>query len=96
VQLTFPTVNAVITGTVQIMGSANIENFQFYKLEFGVGDNPPQWSFILSNNTPVVNGPLGVWDTSPLPAGNYKLRLVVVDVTGNYPPPCEVPVIIQK
>jgi hypothetical protein len=34
--------------------------------------------------TPVVNGPLGVWQTGGLPAGMYSLRLRVVKVDGNY------------
>ncbi len=96
VLITSPGVNAILKGPVEVKGTANIPNFQFYKLEFGIGPNPQNWSFILSGNAPVVGGTLGVWDTSPLPPGEYKLRLVVVDITGNYPPPCEVPVKIQK
>ncbi len=94
--ITSPGVNAVVKGVVEIRGTASIPNFQFYKLEFGIGPNPQNWSFILSGNAPVVGGTLGVWDTSPLPPGEYRLRLVVVDITGNYPPPCEVPLKVQK
>ncbi|RLC82632.1 MAG: hypothetical protein DRI61_01760 [Chloroflexi bacterium] len=96
VNITSPGVNAVLQGPVQVIGTANIQNFQYYKLEFGIGENPENWSFILSGNQPVINGVLGVWDPSPLPPGDYKLRLVVVDITGNFPPPCVVPVKIKK
>ncbi|MCS7286120.1 MAG: hypothetical protein RMK30_02675 [Anaerolineae bacterium] len=96
VVITSPGVNATIRGPVEIKGTANIPNFQFYKLEFGAGQNPQLWSFILSGNTPVVGGTLGIWDPSPLPPGEYRLRLVVVDITGNYPPPCEIPIRIQR
>lgn len=94
--ITSPGVNATLRGAVEVRGTANFPNFQFYKLEFGIGHEPQAWFFILSSNTPVVEGILGVWDTSPLPPGEYKLRLVVVDITGNYPPPCEVPVKVRK
>lgn len=96
VVITSPGVNTVVKGPVEIKGTANIPNFQFYKLEFGTGQEPREWSFILSGNAPIVGGTLGVWDTSPLPPGEYKLRLVVVDITGNYPPPCEILVRVQK
>ena len=32
----------------------------------------------------MVNGPLGTWNPSGLAAGEYRLRLVTVDVTGNF------------
>jgi len=95
-RLTFPPMNAVLRGAVEIVGTANIRDFQYYKLEFGPGDSPTSWSFILSGDKKVVNGPLGVWDTSALAPGVYTLRLVVVDITGNYPEPCTVRVIIER
>jgi hypothetical protein len=88
--------NAQLRGAVQIIGTAAIERFQFYKLEFGAGDNPGQWTFLLNGTAPVSGGLLGVWDTGPLSAGVYALRLVVVDQTGNFPEPCKVVVNIVK
>lgn len=93
-RLTYPTVNAVLKGPVQILGSAYVEEFDYYKFEFrpqGVSE----WSFLQSFKTPVTKGLLGVWDTSNLPPGNYWFRLVVVKKDGNYLEPCQVPVIIQ-
>ena len=78
------------------MGTAAIDGFQYYKLEMGVGRNPGEWSFLFSNETPLRDGELGKWDTGPLPAGEYTLRLVVVDQTGNFPTPCQVTVNIVK
>jgi len=89
-RLTSPGVNAVVSGVISVSGSAAIENFQYYKLEFGVGSNPQEWSFIMSRQEPVNEGVLGTWDTAVVPDGVYTLRLVVVDNTGNYPLPCEV------
>ena len=93
-RLTYPTVNAVLKGVVEIRGSAYIDNFDYYKFEFrhkGATD----WSFVQRFKDTVADGLLGVWDTSSFPAGGYFFRLVVVDKTGNYPPPCEVEVTIE-
>jgi hypothetical protein len=95
VRLTNPTVNAVLKGAVEIRGSANIGEFQFYKFEIKGETTSGEWRTIATNDTPVTDGFLGVWDTSALPAGAYAFRLVVVDKTGNYPEPCEVNVIIE-
>ena len=96
VSLTAPGLGTEVRGAVQVTGSANIPRFQFYKLEYGIGENPATWYFMLSGCAPVSGGVLGVWDTSPLPAGVYSLRLVVVDQTGNFPEPCKTVVTIVK
>ena len=94
-RLTYPTVKATLRGAVQVFGSACVDNFWYYKFEFRSEDFADEWHFIQRYEAPVEDGLLGVWDTSPLPAGNYSFRLVVVDKTGNYPPPCEVRVTIE-
>jgi hypothetical protein len=93
-RLTNPTVNAVLKGVVEIRGSANIDNFGYYKFEFR-SEGASEWSFIQDFKEPVADGILGSWNTAGLPAGTYTFRLVVVDKTGNYPEPCEVDVIIE-
>ncbi|MEE8163474.1 MAG: CdaR family protein [Anaerolineae bacterium] len=93
-RLTYPAVNAVLKGSVQILGSANVDNFGYYKFEFR-HEGVSEWSFLQRFGEPVADGLLGVWDTSALPAGNYWFRLVVVRKDGNYLEPCQVPVIIQ-
>ena len=95
-RLTNPTVNAVLKGVVEFRGSANIDDFQFYKLELKGEATSGEWQTIFTGETPVTDGFLGTWDTSALPAGAYTFRLVVVDNTGNYPvAPCEVNVTIE-
>jgi len=87
--------NAVLTGVVDIRGSAQIDFFDYYKFEFR-HEGAAEWSFVERFDHTVVDGVLGVWDTSPpLPAGSYIFRLVVVDKSGNYPEPCEVEVTIE-
>ncbi|MBI2845571.1 MAG: hypothetical protein HYX86_03385 [Chloroflexi bacterium] len=92
VQVTSPGVGASLAGVVEVRGTAAIENFWYYKLEFGIGEGPGDWSWITAGYEPVVDGFLGNWDTSTLPPGAYTLRLVVVDNTGNFPQPCPVTV----
>ena len=92
-RLTNPTVNAVLKGAVEIRGSANIDDFDYYKFEVR-SEGILEWSFLQSFPDPVADGFLGVWDTSTLPAGNYWFRLVVVKKDGNYHS-CEVEVTVE-
>ena len=85
VQITSPERNAEVRGVIPIIGSASLPDFQFYKIEFGVGPNPADWAVIGSlRDAPVVNGQLEVWDTTKLPDGVYTLRLQAVKQDGNY------------
>jgi hypothetical protein len=93
-RLTYPIINAVLKGPVQILGSAHVDNFGYYKFECR-HEGISEWSFLQSFEEPVVDGLLGVWDTSTLLPGNYWFRLVVVKKDGNYIEPCQVPVIVQ-
>jgi len=98
-RLVYPTVNAVLKGSVQILGSARVDasdaGFGYYKFEYR-REGVSEWSFLQQFGEPVTDGLLGVWDTSPLPPGNYWFRLVVVKKDGNYIEPCQVPVIIVR
>lgn len=81
-----PASNAVVRGTVQIVGSSDHPSFQFYAIEFSpepvTGD---QWQIIgATHNTPVINGVLETWDTTLVPDGSYTLRLRTVRLDGNY------------
>jgi len=85
-----------LRGRIDIHGTANIPDFQFYKVEFASAEQPERWNSVTEEHkTPVTEGVLEVWDTSALPEGEYILRLTVVDKTGNYPTPCQVQVSIK-
>jgi len=97
--ITSPGVNQVVSGTVQIRGSAEATNFDYYKLEYAVGanaDETAEYRYFAGGNEPVNNGPLGSFDSLALPNRAYTLRLIVVDTTGNYPEPCQVTVLVQN
>jgi len=84
---------AQVEGIVEVYGSANIENFDYYKLEFrGPGQD---WSYVQHFNTPVLEGALGQWNSDTVPPGAYEFRLLVVDTLGNYPEPCTVRLAVQ-
>ena len=82
----------MLEGAVEIRGTANIDNFDYYKFEFRP-EEATDWSFVQSFEEPVVDDSLGIWDTSTLSAGDYWFRLQVVQIDGNYKR-CEVPVTI--
>ncbi|MCB0228659.1 MAG: hypothetical protein KDI07_15715 [Anaerolineae bacterium] len=79
-----PGANQQINGPVQVVGTAQTGSFQYYKIEFKPAGASGDFSFYARRDNPVVNGPLGTWDPSGLPAGAYQLRLVTVDATGNF------------
>ncbi len=86
-EISSPLPNTQIRGRVQIKGSATHSNFDFYKVEFGPGENPgdEQMSIIGTiHQNQLTNDLLETWDTTTVPDGTYTLRLRVVDKTGNY------------
>ena len=85
--ITQPGVGQSFTGPVAIVGTATHENFDYYKLEYGAGANPDVWSYFAGGEAPVVGGRLGTLNA--LPPGTYSIRIVVVDKSGNFPPPCQ-------
>jgi hypothetical protein len=66
--------------TLQIVGSAYIDDFASYTLDFGAGDNPTLWTPITDQRAQAVDRALlGVWNTTGLAPGRYRLRLRAVD-----------------
>jgi len=97
VRINSPRSNAVVSGRVAIQGTATHSRFQFYKLEYGQGEKPTSWNVIGDiHKASVTNGVLGELDTKMLPNGVYWLQLTVVDQSGNFPPPCQVRVVVQN
>jgi hypothetical protein len=96
-RLTSPQPGGTASKAVQILGTANTPDFDYYKLEYSTTGRQDQWAVVTDlHRRPVESGLLDVWDTSALPNGVYNLRLVVVDKTGNYPLPCSVRVNVSN
>jgi hypothetical protein len=86
-QITSPRDQAAVRGLVPIEGSATHPQFQKYEIHYGPQPNPgDQWTPIGGSpfTVPVVQGRLGLWDTTIIPDGVYSLRLRVVRLDGNY------------
>lgn len=87
-----PIAGAVISGQVDVRGSANIPDFAFYVLEIStVGDN---WLNLYTDDKPVQDGLLGRWNASLYPPGEYAFRMIVYDARGAFPEPCTIPITI--
>lgn len=99
-QLSAPVAGQLLSGAVQVEGTADIPGFDFYKFEINGLFTGGEWRTIGEVwRTPVRGGVLGVWDASPIvqaAPGLYFFRLVVVDRTGNSPPPCVIQVRIAS
>jgi hypothetical protein len=86
-QITSPRDRAAVRGLVPVEGSATDPQFQKYEVHFGPEPNPgDQWTPLEGSPfvVPVVQGRLGLWDTTIVPDGVYSLRLRVVRLDGNY------------
>jgi hypothetical protein len=95
IEITFPENGQEISGVIQVVGSADIPTFGFYKFEIRRPDDPI-WLTIQAGNTVVSNGRLGDWDTTRLTPGEYQLGLVVVDNQAQASPPCIVQLSVAR
>jgi membrane peptidoglycan carboxypeptidase len=67
-----------VRGAVVIRGNATDPNLQLYRLDYGEGLNPTEWTQIGSTHfSPAYNAELGIWDARTL-NGLYSLRLTVL------------------
>jgi hypothetical protein len=97
--ITSPGNGQVISGTVEIMGSATHENFLYYKLEYAQGESiDPDATFVYlaDARVQVTGGLLAAFDSTTFANGAYTLKLTVVDNSGNFPPPCTVSTVITN
>jgi len=87
IMITDPRPGTDVRGIVNIMGTANVPNFGFYKYEIApVGTQ--NWATVSAARDPVVNASLGNWSTTSLTNGEYFLRLVITDNVGKELEPC--------
>lgn len=91
IEITSPVDGEQISGVVPVIGTANIENFGFYKIELKPV-NSPDWVTLQAGNAVVSQSKLGDWDTRRLIPGEYQLGLVLVDNQARLAPACVVQV----
>ena len=89
--------NEAVNGTIQVIGTAAHDQFQYYKIEYASGPHAANnFVYLAGGNSPVVNGVLGNVDTGVLGNGLWTLQWIVVDQTGNFPEPCRVTIAVQN
>ncbi|MBM4424106.1 MAG: penicillin-binding protein [Chloroflexi bacterium] len=68
-----------VRGTVPITGTVKSDNFSFFRVQFGPGLNPTQWTQIGGDRgEQLENAELQLWDTAGLPNGLYSVQLLAV------------------
>jgi hypothetical protein len=92
--LTAPKSGQRIAGSFEVDGTANIPNLAFYKFEISGAGTNGEWLSLGVGTEPKVNDKLGSFDATAREPGNYAFRLVVLDSSGNFPPPCVVTITI--
>jgi hypothetical protein len=88
---TVPSPGQEVRDTITLEGTVKIENFGFYKYEVAP-QGSDAWATISAGREVVENGALGLWDTSVVTPGDYRLRLIAIDNQGEPTAPCIVPV----
>lgn len=92
-RITSPIADQTVTGQVVVQGGANTLGFAQYKFEIRGASTGDAWVVVATNNVSVPDpGLLGTWDSTSLSPGRYVLRLVVSQIDGTFPTPCEVPI----
>ena len=68
-----------IFGVFTIKGSASHPSFQAYQLSFALSDDSTETWFLIGEpqSNSVVDGGIGLWDTTGITDGDYRLRLEV-------------------
>ena len=90
-----PGMNETVSGSVSMVGTATHESFQYYKVEYASA-GASTFSYLAGDKNPVVNGFLATINTNTLGNGAWTIQLIVVDQTGNWPPPCQVTIVVNN
>ncbi len=75
-QITSPQRFSIVSGATEIYGSADGDDFAYYILEYGLGDNPSEYFQLTNSSSPVTEGLLGTLPGDSIP-GLYTIRLNV-------------------
>jgi len=87
IMITSPNPGETLNSVVDLIGTANIPDFGFYKYEIAPAGTE-NWATIGANREPKTDGELGKFNTLSLSNGDYFLRLVITDNVGNALDPC--------
>lgn len=91
IMITSPQSGEIVKGSIEIVGTANVPNFGFYKYEIAPMGTQ-SWATISADRNPKQDATLGTWNTASLTNGEYFLRLVITDNVGVSLEPCVIAV----
>lgn len=74
-----PTEGSLVSGSVDITGTAASADLLQVRVEYGLGVSPESWTTIQTFSSARVGAALGTWNTTLIPDGPYTIRVVVVD-----------------
>ena len=83
-KITSPKYNQAISGSIAIEGRATSPDFLGYELLWQPINKPQTWFTIKKSDKKVLNGLLGIWNSSDLPQGEYRIKLLVNDKNFNF------------
>lgn len=89
-----PVPGQAVTGVVTLFGTASLPEMDYYKIEVRP-DTAGVYNFYDRYEEPVAGGALSQLNTDLFEDGLHWVRLTVVDITGNYPQPCAIPLIFR-
>ncbi len=93
-QITGPARGARVSGTFELVGTANMVNYAYHLIE--VRPNAlPDFDFYARMESPVALGTVAQINTRLYGPGAYWVRLTVVDRAGNALSPCVIPLIFE-
>lgn len=95
VEISSPADGDRVSGSVEVIGSVNVDNFGSYKYEYSPTGNI-NWVTIAAGNQLKLNENIGFWYTSALTPGTYLLRLVPLDNAGLELTPCIVTIEVVR
>lgn len=96
IQIEQPGDGDLVSGSVQITGTATGKSFGSYKIAYsaagGAAESSDTWSTIDQGKSKVKQGELVTWNTAGLSPGKYRIRLSVVNSDGKDRPYDEITV----
>lgn len=90
-EITFPADGDRVSGSIEVIGSVNVDNFGSYKYEYST-TGTINWVTIAAGNQLKLDEIIGFWFTSTLVPGPYLFRLVPLNNAGEEMTPCIVTV----
>ncbi len=94
-RLIIPANGMIVFEATTVVGSANTENFAFYRFELNGPATNNVWRLLSEYTAPVVEGELGQIVPSLFIPGEYRFRLRVFDITNTLQASCAITIIIS-